>query len=112
MDAGRRQFADEFKREPVALLASSGRPLTQIVAEFGIAPSMLRNWRGRRAKCGAGVAPRQAAPAPHFVPDRRQRSLGFARENDRLRWEIVPPHPSHPIMRRLGADLEEKQEPV
>jgi hypothetical protein len=25
--------------------------------------------------------------------------------------KIVPPHPSHPIMRRLDADLEEKQEP-
>src|SRR6266699_3812823 len=25
--------------------------------------------------------------------------------------EIVPPHPSHPIMRRPGADLEEKPEP-
>jgi transposase len=35
----RRQFTDEFKREAVALLAS-GRPLTQIAAELGIAPSM------------------------------------------------------------------------
>ncbi len=25
--------------------------------------------------------------------------------------KIVPPHPSHPIMRRLSADLEEKQGP-
>ena len=25
--------------------------------------------------------------------------------------KIVPPHPSHPIMRWLGANLEEKQEP-
>ena len=25
--------------------------------------------------------------------------------------QIEPPHPSYPIMRRLGADLEEKQEP-
>jgi hypothetical protein len=25
--------------------------------------------------------------------------------------KIVPLHPSHPIMRRLPADLEEKQEP-
>ena len=25
--------------------------------------------------------------------------------------KIVPPHPSYPIMRRLGADLEEKREP-
>ena len=25
--------------------------------------------------------------------------------------KVVPPHPSHPIMRRLSADLEENQEP-
>jgi transposase len=38
MGQGRRQFTDEFKREAVALLASSGRPLTQIASELGIAP--------------------------------------------------------------------------
>ena len=36
MGQGRRQFTDEFKREAVALLASSGRPLIQIAAELGI----------------------------------------------------------------------------
>jgi hypothetical protein len=41
MGQGWRQFTDEFKREAVALLASSGRPLTQIASELGIAPSML-----------------------------------------------------------------------
>jgi len=41
----RREFTPEFKREAVALLKSSGRPLMQIAAELGIAPSMLRNWR-------------------------------------------------------------------
>ncbi len=35
----RRQFTNEFKREALALLASD-RPLTQIAAELGIAPSM------------------------------------------------------------------------
>jgi transposase len=45
MGQGRRQFTDEFKREAVAPLASSGRPLKQIAIELGIAPSMLRNWR-------------------------------------------------------------------
>jgi transposase len=44
MGQGRRQFTDEFKREAVALLAGSGRPLTQIAGELSIAPSMLRNW--------------------------------------------------------------------
>ncbi|MBV9815757.1 MAG: transposase [Alphaproteobacteria bacterium] len=38
MDQGRRQFTDEFKREAVALLASSGRPLLQIASELGISP--------------------------------------------------------------------------
>lgn len=42
----RRSFTDEFKREAVSLLGSSGRPLTQVATELGIQPSMLRTWRG------------------------------------------------------------------
>ena len=38
----KRSFTDEFKREAVSLLASSGRPLTQMAIELGIQPSMLR----------------------------------------------------------------------
>src|SRR5580693_544374 len=45
MGTSRRQFTDEFKREAVGLLASSGRPLSQIARELGIAASMLRAWR-------------------------------------------------------------------
>jgi transposase len=41
----RREFTPEFKREVVALLESSGRPLMQIATELGISPSMLRSWR-------------------------------------------------------------------
>jgi transposase len=37
-----RQFANEFKREAVGLLASSGRPLTQIARELGITHSSPR----------------------------------------------------------------------
>ncbi|MBK8906744.1 MAG: hypothetical protein IPM60_02225 [Rhodospirillales bacterium] len=33
--------ADEFKREAVALLRSSGRPLMQIAGELGIQPSIV-----------------------------------------------------------------------
>jgi transposase len=47
MGTSRRQYTDEFKREAVGLLASSGRPLSQIARELGIAPSRLRacrNW--------------------------------------------------------------------
>jgi hypothetical protein len=54
MAEGRRQFTDEFKREAIALLASSGRPLLQIAGELGISPSMLRNWRNRSEGRNAG----------------------------------------------------------
>ncbi len=32
----RREFSSEFKREAVALLESSGRPLTRVASEVGI----------------------------------------------------------------------------
>jgi transposase len=47
MGTARRQFTDEFKLEAVGLLANSGRPLSQIAQELGIAASMLRSWRNR-----------------------------------------------------------------
>jgi transposase len=82
MGQGRRQFTDEFKREAVALLASSARPLTQIAAELGIAPSMLRNWRGRSGGRNAGPAlrPNTPASAPHSAPDPAAELSRFRRE--------------------------------
>ena len=61
MTKPRRSFTDEFKREAVALLRSSGRPLMQIADELGIQPSMLRNLRNA---VGVIVAPRDASDAP------------------------------------------------
>ena len=57
----RRTFTDEFKREAVALLAGSGRPLTQVAAELGIQPSMLRAWRGN-GTMAAGLVSFPARP--------------------------------------------------
>jgi transposase len=82
MGQERRQFTDEFKREAVALLASSGWPLLQIANELGISPSMLRNWRNRREGRDAG-----AAPALPSIPDPAAEISRLRRENDRLRLE-------------------------
>jgi transposase len=67
MGTARHQYTDEFKREAVGLLASSGRPLSQIAGELGIAPSRLRAWRNRSGGGQAGSARRpntQAAIPP------------------------------------------------
>ena len=60
MTKTRREFAPEFKREAVAMLEGSGRPIMQVAAELGIAPSMLRNWR----RVMSGGAPRSRGTTP------------------------------------------------
>src|SRR3984893_16939371 len=63
----RRQYTDEFKPEAVGLLTSSGRPLSQIAQELGIASSRLRAWRNRDEGVRAGSRRRpntQAAIPP------------------------------------------------
>ena len=88
MSQGRRHFTDEFKREAVALLVSSGRPLSGIASELGISPSMLRNWRNGSGGRDAGSA-RHTIPAsaPHPAPDPAAEISRLRRENDRLRTE-------------------------
>ena len=77
MGQGRRQFTDEFKREAVALLASSGRPLTQIASGAGhLALDAAQLARSeRRAECGVGVAPQHAGVGPAFRPGPGGRDL-------------------------------------
>jgi transposase len=75
----RRKFTDEFKRDAVELVRTSGRPVTQIAHDLGIYDSTLGNWvrqdridRGERE----GLASQDKA---------RLREL--ERENAKLRME-------------------------
>jgi transposase len=88
MSQGRRHFTDEFKREALALLVSSGRPLSGIASELGISPSMLRNWRNGSGGRDAGSARYPiSASAPHSAPDPAAEIFRLHRESDRLRTE-------------------------
>jgi len=98
----RRSFTDDFKREAVSLLASSGRPLIQVAIELGIQPSMLRNWRGSMnggapSVSGAMGSVTTAAPSAEQSEIRRlRRDLERAQmERDILKKAIgifsVPP---------------------
>jgi transposase len=41
---GRRKFSEEFKRDAVELVRTSGKSIKQIAAELGIYDSTLGNW--------------------------------------------------------------------
>ena len=61
MTMTRREFTEEFKREAVDLLESSGRPLMRVAKELGIQPSVLRNWRGRLGSAGGRASVAEGA---------------------------------------------------
>ncbi len=87
----RRSFTDEFKRESVALLQTSGRPLMQIARELGIQPSMLRTWRRAIVSEPAGTPrrPHTQAVSPQAGPggDQDAEIARLRRDNDRLRMQ-------------------------
>lgn len=42
-------YSDEFRREAVRLLRSSGRPIPQLAGVLGVSPKSLRNWSSQAA---------------------------------------------------------------
>jgi len=40
----RRKFSDEFKRDAVDLVLTTGRPIAEVAAELGVYDSTLGNW--------------------------------------------------------------------
>src|ERR1700687_5894427 len=57
----RRSFTDDYKRQAVDLVASSGRSVGSVAKELGLRDSVLRRWVERR---GAGRAPTGASRPP------------------------------------------------
>ena len=88
MTKTRREFSPEFKRETVALLESSGRPLMQVATEIGISPSMLRNWRALIHGGSARTRTTQASASAMASPaDQAAEITRLKRELDRTCME-------------------------
>jgi transposase len=75
----RRQFTSEFKRDAVALVRTSGRPIAEIARELGIYDSTLGNWV-KQDRIDGGER-------EGLTSDERARLRELERDNARLRME-------------------------
>jgi transposase len=75
----RRRFTEEFKRDAVELVRSTGRPIAQIAQELGIYDSTLGNWV-RQDRIDRGEA-------EGLTTEERARLRQLEAENAKLRME-------------------------
>jgi transposase len=64
-----KRYAEEFKREAVELLRTSGRPLAQVARELGVSAESLRLWRKQAeidADEGAGLSSAEREQPPRL----------------------------------------------
>ncbi|MFI9825770.1 transposase [Streptomyces sp. NPDC052013] len=83
-----KRYSDDFKRDAVALVASSGRTVTEVARELGISSESLRGWvkktngTGRQtgggtlvaAGSGLNAAERESSDCASSPPTRPRRS--------------------------------------
>ena len=72
----KRRYDEEFRRNAVALVESSGRPLKEIAAELGVTHWNLRDWTKKHGR---------NRPVPAATPAELQREMArLRRENQSL----------------------------
>jgi transposase len=75
----RRKFSDEFKRDAVELVRSSGRPIAEVAEELGVYDSTLGNWVRQRE--------RDEGEREGLTTDERAEKRALEAENAQLRME-------------------------
>jgi len=94
------KYDEEFKRESVILLLSSGRPISQVSRELGVATNTLRYWLNQA---------RVKGNVPDTSGERKgQTPLGDpARENRQLRQEVEYLRRQREILKKAMSILSE-----
>src|SRR6187551_2934462 len=85
----RRSFTDDYKRQAVDLVASSGRSIGSVAKELGLRDSVLRRWVEQRGAGRGPAAALQPSPRQAALPSADQASqiARLQRENEQLRME-------------------------
>ncbi|WP_442895933.1 IS3 family transposase [Bradyrhizobium sp. AZCC 2289] len=85
----RRSFTNDYKRQAVDLVASSGRSIGSVAKELGLRDSVLRRWVEQRGAGREPTAPARRPTTQATVPsaDHAAEIARLQRENERLRME-------------------------
>ena len=85
----RRSFTEEYKRQAVELVASSGRSVGSVANELGLRDSVLRRWVERLAIGREPTAAPRRSTTQAALPsaDQAAEVARLQRENERLRME-------------------------
>jgi transposase len=85
----RRSFTDEYKRQAVDLVASSGRSIGSVAKELGLCDSVLRYWVEQREAGHETTAASQRPITQAALPssDQAAEICRLQQEIDRLRME-------------------------
>jgi transposase len=97
-----KRYDAQFKEDALATLSHSGKPLTQIARELGIADVTLREWKQRYlASLGpAKTAEGQTVPASELE-----------KENQQLRRDLERLRTHHEILKKALGILSEQNPP-
>src|SRR5258708_120785 len=88
----RRSFTDDYKRQAVDLVASSGRSIGSVAKELGVRDSVLRRWVELR---GAGREPTAAAR-------RKLRRFPLCDDVPEIRYQLAVVTSEHLVQGPLG----------
>jgi|SRR6478609_718931 len=87
MERQRRSFTEEYKRQAVELVLSSGRSIGSVAKELGLRDSVLRRWVDRLRQEPASAAWRPATQTTPMPANQASEIARLRQENERLRVE-------------------------
>ncbi|WP_405633849.1 transposase [Streptomyces sp. NBC_01174] len=80
-----KRYTEEFKRDAIALVDSSGKTVTAVARELGISSESLRGWyRRSKADRGEGAPGERVPPAPHRGAETRSVQVHHAHRQCRF----------------------------
>jgi transposase len=87
------KYTDEFRRDAVDLVRSTGRPVNEVARELGLSHETLRNWVRKHEQRQAGPVPESPGSSP----------ADKDAEIARLRREVAELRQEKEILRKAAA---------